>query len=259
MRPVGAIAGGLTLREKERIERGFWPEHGRPRDDRATIHNILAKANEARGFLAALQPFEGLFMGGGLAVELGGGQGWSAALVKRLHPQLRVVATDIGGAVLTNAPLWERIYGAHLDGRVACKSYELPFTDGSIDLLWAYEAAHHFVRQRATLREIERVLRPGGVALYLREPTCGRWIYPLAKARVVRKRPSIPEDVLIWPEMSRLAREAGLDPEIHLDTNPAARQPIETVYYLVLRTLPRLRYWLPCALHLVLRKPCHGR
>lgn len=42
---------------------------------------------------------------------------------------------------------------------------QLPFADGSFDLVTSRYAAHHFPRPAAVLHEIARVLRPGGIFL----------------------------------------------------------------------------------------------
>ena len=45
------------------------------------------------------------------------------------------------------------------------ESERLPFADSSVDLITALDVLEHIEDDRATLREIQRVLRPGGVLL----------------------------------------------------------------------------------------------
>jgi hypothetical protein len=99
------------------------------------------------------------------------------------------------------------------------------------------------------------VLRPGGTALYLHEPACRRWIYPLAYRRVMRKRPVVPEDVLRYPEIVALAREAGLLADVRFAPTTTYRGPVETIYYLGLAKLPPLQRVLPCTVDFVFTKP----
>ena len=170
-----------------------------------------------------------------------------------------MVATDISVFALQSAPLWEAIFRRRLSGASACRSYQLPFRDGSFDLVFAFQAAHHFRRHEATALEVFRVLRPGGVAIYLHEPTCPAWIHPLAVRRVRQGRPDVPEDVLIPSWILRPARAAGFRATTRDDCSLAKRGPLELLYYLGMRALPPLRFVLPCTRDFVLEKPARAR
>ena len=139
-------------------------------------------------FLDGIKRFGLTFDGSGLIVELGGGQGWASCIVKRMYPHAKVVLTDISHYALASLPKWERILGAKLDGIVACRSYELPAADSSVDCVFCFASAHHFGAHGRTIREIARVLKPGGRCLYLYEPSCPPWIHRIARWRVRRKR-----------------------------------------------------------------------
>ena len=131
----------------------------------------------------------------------------------------------------------------------------MPFADASFDLVFAFGAAHHFVRHRATLREIARVLRPGGTALYLHEPAAPGLLRPLARWRVNRIRPEVPEDVLDVVLLGALARAEGLTLERRFAPSLQDRSPLALVYYLALRAAPLLQRVLPCSVDIVIGKP----
>ena len=245
--------GKYSLNEEIEIE--FWrtSEVEGPTSD--SLVNILRCAAEARIFLNKLEKFKHYFSGAEKIMELGGGQCWASAIVKRYFNHKTIIGSDISKYAVESAHKWERIFGYALDDKVDCKSYEIPVEDGSLDLVFAYAAAHHFARHEKTFIELKRVLKPGGVCLYLHEPCCGRLLHPLAKWRVNLKRPEVPEDVLVVPQLRRLATKHGLKMRYERDATLVNRKPFETIYYLVLNLLPFFAYLLPCSGDLIIHKP----
>jgi ubiquinone/menaquinone biosynthesis C-methylase UbiE len=244
----------LSIQEKEAIEIAFWKNSPSERPDAVSLDTLLSKAAEARVFMEKLHDFHGLFQGARDILELGGGQCWASCIVKWHNPTARIVATDISSSAIASTAKWERIYQVKIDELHACRSYDTPFESASFDLVFAYAAAHHFVRHKRTLREIARLLRPGGAALYLHEPACRRFMHRLAVARVNAKRPEVPEDVLIFKNIERLARDLGLEAETRFAPTLTNRAPIESIYYLVLRGVPLFRQVLPCTVDIRIRK-----
>lgn len=166
-----------------------------------------------------------------------------------------MTSSDISPYAIASHGLWERVYGVQLDASFECRSYEIPVEAASFDLLFAFQAAHHFVAHGRTLREINRVLMPGGVCLYLHEPTCSRLLHPVARYRVNQKGMPVPEDVLIQARILALGRAAGLRASSVFDLSVAKRGPVELLYYSVLRAVPLIRYVLPCTRDFVFEKP----
>jgi SAM-dependent methyltransferase len=238
-----------SIEEKEQREidawRGFSCDH---------LGSIAFKFAESRAFLVKLGEYETRFSGAGKILEIGGGQGWAACMVKRLFPVASVFASDISPYAVAQIPEWERILKVALDGSFACRSYDIPLETGSVDLVYCFEAAHHFVAQRRTLQEVHRVLRVGGCCLYLREPSCRPFLHSLAHRRANAKRPEVPEDVLRYAEVLRLAREVGFEPSVRFDPSLINRQPLELMYYYTLTSLPFFRSLLPCTADYVFRK-----
>jgi SAM-dependent methyltransferase len=238
-----------NLADRQRIEIEYWRNSPTERPEAESVDNIVNKVSEAGIFLDLLQRFEADFSKSRRILELGAGQGWASCLVKRRYPDAHVVATDISEYAVASTHLWERIYGVRLDGASACLSYEIPADDASLDLVFCFAAAHHFGAHRRTFAELHRVLRGGGVVLYLYEPSCRPFLHGLAHARVNRKRPEVPEDVLIYPKMERMAGEAGFDASLHFHPSTRYRSPGATLYYAMLGRAPVLQRWLPCTVN----------
>jgi SAM-dependent methyltransferase len=150
---------------------------------------------------------------------------------------------------------WQRIFGATLERRYACKSYATAERDASVELVFCFAAAHHFADHAATIRELHRILRPGGRALYLHEPTCGRLLYPWAHERVNAARPEVPEDLLIVADQRRMAEQAGLELEVLASHRLLDATFFPTLNYRLQRLVPPLGKLLPSCGTFVFTKP----
>lgn len=101
---------------------------------------------------------------GGHALELGSGAGDVAAYLAR-ERGYDVIGTDVDPA---QVELARSRHGE--DDRlrfVVADAAELRLGDASVDLAVAQNVFHHLPRWRLTVRELARVLRPGGVLLWL--------------------------------------------------------------------------------------------
>lgn len=242
------------LQAKERRELRFWRESETERPGADDLSALVNKLAEARVAYEKLTAFDGLLRGANTILELGAGQGWFSCMLARLFPQARILCSDISVDALRSLPTWERVYGARVPESFAARSYAVPLPDASADSVVTFAAAHHFRAHRRTLRELARVLRPGGVALYLHEPSCVAPLHPVAHWRVNRKRPVVPEDVLIYREIESLAQAAGLSCELTFAPTTTDRGPTETLYYSVIKRSRLLQRALPCTIDYVFRK-----
>jgi ubiquinone/menaquinone biosynthesis C-methylase UbiE len=245
----------MDLTGRQQIEIEYWRQSPTERPDVDSVENVVNKMSEAGIFLGLLRAYEADFAGAGTILELGGGQGWASCIVKNAFPAAHVTATDISEYAIASAAKWERILQARLDATHACRSYEIPVPDASLDLVFCFAAAHHFVAHRRTFRELQRVLRPGGRVLYLYEPSCRPFLHRLAHERVNRKRPHVPEDVLVFPKLTALAEEAGFRSEYRFWPSTIYRSPAATLYYSVLARVAPLRQVLPCTANYRFEKP----
>lgn len=167
-------------------------------------------------------------------LELGGGQGWAACVYKRLFSNAHVTFTDMSKYAVMSLPKWERVFERQIDNAYACTSYDIDEHNASVDLIFCFASAHHFLAHKRTLQELSRVLKPRARAIYFHEPATPRYLYLLAYWRVNRKRPEVPEDVLIIAELRTLAEQAGLDMEVDYDPSLKNRGAFEPVYFFTL-------------------------
>ena len=200
-------------------------------------------------FFYCLQTFKDIFENAQTCLELGAGQGWASCIVKKLFPNVRVVATDISKWALASTSKWERIFQVQLDGKKECKSYKIPENDSSISCVFCFASAHHFSSHRRTIKEIHRVLEPNGHCLYLYEPSTPSYLYSLTRWRVDRKRPEVPEDVVIYKKIQKLGVEAGFTYSGYFYPSLLKRGPIEMIYYTLLNKAPFLARFLPCTIN----------
>jgi ubiquinone/menaquinone biosynthesis C-methylase UbiE len=78
-----------------------------------------------------------------------------------------VTATDISEYAIASLLKWEHVFQVKVDRYYACCAYETNEPDGSIDHIFCFAAAHHFVAHRRTLQEISRILKPGRLSILL--------------------------------------------------------------------------------------------
>lgn len=243
--------GGPTvdLARTERIESEYW-RHSTASDpdphSLGSLTNTINKITDAGVFLHSLLPFRGVFERANSILELGAGQGWASCVVKRLFPRATVATTDISPWALASLPRWEHVFEVRIDRAFASRSYALPMATGSVECVFCFSSAHHFRAHRRTLQEVRRVLAPGGHCFYFFEPSCPRFWHPLAAWRVNRKRPQVPEDVLVSSRLRQLAEREQLSCEIVFEPQLFKRAPLETVYYALLQLVSPLQRVLPC-------------
>src|SRR6266849_10275891 len=89
-------------------------------------------------------------------LNLGAGAGWEGPLNFE-NDVARVVGLDPDSAVTANARLDERVVGC---------GENLPFSDGSFDLFYSDWVVEHLAAPQTVVREVFRVLRPGGCFIF---------------------------------------------------------------------------------------------
>lgn len=235
----------VAQQQREEIERKFWEDSLFERPGVFALENLLNKMGEAHVFAKVAVRHREEFARAHAILELGGGQCWTSCIVKSRFPEKAVIASDISPHAIASAPMWEGIFRTRLDGVLACTSYEVPVPDASMDLIFTFQAAHHFGEHRKTLAEAKRILKPGGSMLYLCEPAVGHLLYGMAVGRVRRIRPEACEDYLIPSELRRYAGELGMAMDIFFRPDVSREGLARSAYYGALRALPFLRPVLP--------------
>lgn len=244
----------MDISDKEQKEIHFWKNSPAENPESESIENLVNKFSEAKVLLEKLTFYKEYFNKSQSILEIGAGQGWASCIVKKYFPDKQVVTSDISKYAIESVKKWEYIFKVSLDQKFYCRSYEIPLDDKTLDLVFCFESAHHFVKHRKTLKEIYRVLKDGGVCLYLHEPSCRQYLYKLAFERVNRRRPEVPEDVLLIKKIQEIASHIGFTTDVRFDPTPSNRRPVETLYYLLLQKLPLLRYYFPCSVDFTFKK-----
>jgi ubiquinone/menaquinone biosynthesis C-methylase UbiE len=106
------------------------------------------------------------------ALEIGCGTGFFLLNLKQAGVLDRGVVTDISpGMVAAAARNAESLgFEVEVEGRVA-DAESIPYPDASVDLVVGHAVLHHIPDVELALREVLRVLRPGGRFVFAGEPT----------------------------------------------------------------------------------------
>lgn len=108
------------------------------------------------------------------------GVGLGTDFVQFVRARARAVGIDLTEAAVAAVHQRLELEGLRADVRVG-DAEALPFPDASFDLVWSYGVLHHTPDTIRAVREIRRVLRPGGearVMLYARHSwlAFGAWV-----------------------------------------------------------------------------------
>ncbi len=133
----------------------------------------------------------------GNALEIGCGTGFFLLNLRQAGVLVEGHVTDISAGMVEVAQRNARGLGFEVEGRVA-DAETLPYPDESFDLVVGHAVLHHIPDVEQAMREVLRVLRPGGRFVFCGEPTeRGEWV-----ARRLSR--------LTWETTIRVARLPGL-------------------------------------------------
>jgi len=106
----------------------------------------------------------------GTALELGAGTGFFLLNLMQAGVVQRGVVTDISPGMVDAALRNAQGLGLDVTGEVA-DAESLPFADESFDLVIGHAVLHHIPDVELAMREVLRVLKPGGRFVFCGEPT----------------------------------------------------------------------------------------
>lgn len=114
----------------------------------------------------------------GVLVDVGCGPGYLIQLIAKTFPELKVIGVDIAQEMTETA-------AANLaaQGVASCVSFrlgnsqDLPFDAGEVDFVISTLSLHHWVDPGQALREIRRVLKPGGQFLIFDLRRDAPWLF----------------------------------------------------------------------------------
>jgi len=117
----------------------------------------------------------------GRILEIGAGGAWLSAELSKLPKVVEIVATDYSPRLLKDqTPRVFKLLGANTAKitRVPADFHQMEFPDNHFDFVVCSEALRYSANIVQVLREVKRVLKPGGCFVAIREP-----IWPLVKLR----------------------------------------------------------------------------
>src|SRR5215210_4153108 len=111
----------------------------------------------------------------GTALELGSGTGFFLLNLKQAGVVDRGHVTDLSPGMVAAAVRNAATLGYDVEGRVA-DAEQIPYDDATFDLVVGHAVLHHIPDVELALREVLRVLKPGGRFVFAGEPTrVGDW------------------------------------------------------------------------------------
>lgn len=139
-------------------------------DDRCTsiVRDRFMRVLESSSVPGEVLPF-------GRVLELGAGTGFFSLNLKLAGLVEDVHVSDLSPGMVEAAKQNAQRLGFTIEGQVA-DAESLPYEDDSFDLVVGHAVIHHIPDVDAALREVLRVLRPGGRFVIAGEPTTiGHW------------------------------------------------------------------------------------
>jgi ubiquinone/menaquinone biosynthesis C-methylase UbiE len=117
----------------------------------------------------------------GRILEIGAGSAWLSAELSKLPHAVEIIATDASARLLkVQAPKIFKLLKANEAKitRMPADFGKLDFPNNHFDVVVCADALHRAVNVLRVLREVRRVLKPGGIFVAIREP-----VRPLVKFR----------------------------------------------------------------------------
>jgi ubiquinone/menaquinone biosynthesis C-methylase UbiE len=140
-------------------------------DDKWSISYDQRCVDYARGRFDAIVPDETIHeLPYDRALELGCGTGFFLLNLIQAGVARRGSVTDLSPGMVKVATRNGQSLGLDIDGRVA-DAEGIPYDDNSFDLVVGHAVLHHIPDVELSLREVIRVLKPGGRFVFAGEPT----------------------------------------------------------------------------------------
>ncbi len=156
------------------------------------------------------QIFESFDFSGKRVVDLGAGRTWSTRFLVGLGKPAEAVAVDIMTERYLGLETAEIFFAEDeiFFERLRADGHDLPLVDGWADVVFSCAAIHHSSDLARLFAEIHRVLRPGGLLLFVSEPSKRASIL-LTKPDNEETAVGINENIYSLAEYQRALRGAG--------------------------------------------------
>ncbi len=194
-------------------------------DDKWSISYDQRCVDYARGRFDAIVPDTEIGnLPYGRALELGCGTGFFLLNLIQAGVARRGSVTDLSPGMVNVATRNGKSLGLDIDGRVA-DAERIPYDDDTFDLVVGHAVLHHIPDVELSLREVIRVLRPGGRFVFAGEPTTvgnryARALADLTWNATIRavKLPGLGAWRLAQAELDENSRAAALEWVVDLHT-----------------------------------------
>jgi len=134
--------------------------------DRLAPHwNAMQSADRSARLARLLAPHASLFEGAHRVLDIGTGTGAFLPHLARLAPGAHVIAVDLSLVMLGMA----RAANPGAAVWLQADAHRLPLRAGCADLVTCHNTFAHFEERRVALREIHRLLAPGGTLFILHD------------------------------------------------------------------------------------------
>jgi len=175
--------------------------------------------------------------GGGHLLEIGCGMGFDS--LEFLKRGVRVTATDLTPAAVATTKRHFELEGVQAAEVREANALDLPFADETFDAVWANGVLHATGDTARAIREVRRVLRPGGRAIishFYRKPS---WMYVVHRfgRENIEHRDSDPPVNEFYTDPEILTMFEGFEVESavreHHRALPVAKRGVKAVLYRV--------------------------
>lgn len=155
MKPPPQFEKALVRRSFERAAKSY--------DAAAVLQHEVCRRMDERLDLIKLAP--------GLVLDAGSGTGNALSALRARYPKARVVAFDLALTMLQQGrksavtPWWKSVLKQQVN-EICGDVEQLPFANGSLDLVWSNLALQWVNDLEAAFGEFQRVLKPGGLLMF---------------------------------------------------------------------------------------------
>ena len=148
----------------------------------------------------------------GIALDVGAGPGWLGMELAKIT-NMKIVFLDIDQDALNTAKNnFEELDVDNEVDYILADVHELPMEDGSFDFIMSRGSVWFWKQPEKALKEIERIVKPGGVAIV--GGGLGRYLPPSMRARLQKSiRKGLKERMETRPdieEFKKIVEKAGL-------------------------------------------------
>ena len=119
-------------------------------------------------------------LSGGKILELGAESGHISAYFRNTFEPRLALATDISESLIEAMPaVSARLGFSRCPAGAITDNYRLPFKDHSFDLVIGFSVLHHVPDPQTVMKEVARVLKADGVAVFIGEPFLPAYLLPM--------------------------------------------------------------------------------